>query len=95
MRYFFHLREGDRLTKDAAGTHLPDLESAIDAAKARASALVDKAARSGRANAWGTNTRWRTAPAGSSWYCRCRISSKSPRQPEPSRSLPAITPRMA
>ena len=54
MRYFFHLREGDRLTRDAAGTHLPDLESAIGAAKARASALVDKAARSGRAIAWGT-----------------------------------------
>ena len=54
MRYFFHLREGDRLTRDATGTHLPDLESAIDAAKARAGALVDKAARSGRAIAWGT-----------------------------------------
>jgi hypothetical protein len=54
MRYFFHLREGERLTKDAAGAHLPDLVSAINAAKARASALVDKAAGSGQAIAWGT-----------------------------------------
>jgi len=54
MRYFFHLREGERLTKDAAGTHLPDLVSAINAAKVRASALIDRAAASGRAIAWGT-----------------------------------------
>ena len=54
MRYFFHLREGERLTRDAAGISLPDLESAIGAAKARANALVDRAARSGRAIVWGT-----------------------------------------
>jgi hypothetical protein len=54
MRYFFHLREGERLTRDAAGMHLPNLEGAIDAAKARANALVDRAASSGRAIAWGT-----------------------------------------
>jgi hypothetical protein len=54
MRYFFHLREGNRLIRDAAGMPLPDLESAIDAAKARANALVDKAALSGRGIVWGT-----------------------------------------
>jgi hypothetical protein len=54
MRYFFHLREGDKMIRDAAGTHLPDLESAIDVAKTHANALVDKAARSGQAIVWGT-----------------------------------------
>jgi hypothetical protein len=54
MRYFFHLREGERLTRDAVGVHLPDLVSAINAAKARASTLVDKAGGSGRAIVWGT-----------------------------------------
>jgi hypothetical protein len=54
MRYFFHLREGDKVTRDAAGAHLPDIESAIAAAKARANALVDQAACSGRAIVWGT-----------------------------------------
>jgi hypothetical protein len=54
MQYFFHLREGNRLTKDGAGAHLPNLESAIDAAKRKANALVDKAARAGRAIQWGT-----------------------------------------
>lgn len=54
MRYFFHLREGNSLTRDAAGTHLPDLVSAIATAKSRANALVDKAARSGLAIEWGT-----------------------------------------
>ncbi|MGN6466700.1 MAG: DUF6894 family protein [Rhizobiaceae bacterium] len=54
MRYFFHLREGDRLTRDAAGAPLPDLTSAIDAAKRRAAEFVDKAALTGRAIQWGT-----------------------------------------
>jgi hypothetical protein len=54
MLYYFHLREGDSLTRDAAGTPLPDLESAIDTAKTRANDLVERAARSGRGIVWGT-----------------------------------------
>jgi hypothetical protein len=54
MRYFFHLREGDKLIRDGAGMPLPNLESAIETAKSRANDLVDKAARSGRAIVWGT-----------------------------------------
>ncbi len=54
MRYFFHLREGETLTRDEVGLHLSDLKSAIDAAKLQANALVDNAARSGRSIGWGT-----------------------------------------
>ncbi|HVW57092.1 MAG TPA: hypothetical protein VHC00_15530 [Rhizobiaceae bacterium] len=53
-RYFFHLREGDKLTKDSKGVLLPHLEGAIDTAKLRAFSLVDAAARSGRPILWGT-----------------------------------------
>ena len=53
-RYFFHLREGERLTLDKTGTPLPNLVGAIDEAKSRAGALVDQAARSGRSVGWGT-----------------------------------------
>jgi hypothetical protein len=53
-RYFFHLREGEKLTKDTDGVLLPHLEGAIDTAKLRAQSLVDTAARSGRPILWGT-----------------------------------------
>jgi hypothetical protein len=53
-RYFFHLREGEKLTKDTDGVLLPHLEGAIDTAKLRAQSLVDDAARSGRSILWGT-----------------------------------------
>lgn len=53
-RYFFHLREGDRIVRDVKGTVLPHLEGAIDNAKSLAQELVDRAARSGRSIAWGT-----------------------------------------
>jgi hypothetical protein len=53
-RYFFHLREGEKLTKDVDGVVLPHLEGAIDTAKLRARSLVDDAARCGRPILWGT-----------------------------------------
>jgi hypothetical protein len=53
-RYFFHLREGERITRDRAGILLPDIEGAIGAAKALASKFVEEAARAGRAVHWRT-----------------------------------------
>lgn len=48
-RYFFHLREGGKLTRDVTGTVLPGLEDAIEHAKRLAFALIDRAGAAGRA----------------------------------------------
>ena len=53
-RYFFHLRQGDRLKRDRRGVPLPHLGGAIATAKTLADGLVRKAALSGRSIPWGT-----------------------------------------
>jgi hypothetical protein len=41
-RYFFHIREGGTLTRDACGQELPDVEAARDEAIAAGRALLDE-----------------------------------------------------
>jgi hypothetical protein len=45
-RYFFHIREGGTLTRDACGRELPDAEAARDQAIAAGRTLLDE--RQGR-----------------------------------------------